>query len=97
MHRLPFGLNEQASAGINVFENPDAFPELDRSAFIDAYNHIVESFTETDLAPESLYWTGVCEFKLTKDVEKIHAKCREVVERFPGHIWAKKLDFRSDE
>ena len=35
-------LNEQASAGINVFENPDAFPELDRSAFIDAYNHIVD-------------------------------------------------------
>ena len=34
-------INEQASAGINVFENPDAIPELDPSAFIDAYNHIV--------------------------------------------------------
>ena len=35
-------LDEQASAGVNVFENPDAFPELDRSAFVDAYNHIVD-------------------------------------------------------
>ncbi len=35
-------LNEKASAGINVFDDPDAYPELDRSAFIDAYNHIVD-------------------------------------------------------
>ncbi|MGE4601327.1 MAG: hypothetical protein AAEJ65_00300, partial [Planctomycetota bacterium] len=35
-------LNQQADAGINVFENPDAIAELDRSAFIDAYNHIVD-------------------------------------------------------
>ncbi|MGB1223822.1 MAG: beta-1,3-glucanase family protein, partial [Mycobacterium sp.] len=35
-------LNEKASAGINVFDNPDAYPELDRTAFIDAYNHIVD-------------------------------------------------------
>ncbi|MCH9708508.1 MAG: cadherin-like domain-containing protein [Actinomycetia bacterium] len=35
-------LNEKAGAGINVFDNPDAYPELDRTAFIDAYNHIVD-------------------------------------------------------
>ncbi len=35
-------LNQHANAGINVFENPDALGELDRWAFIDAYNHIVD-------------------------------------------------------
>ncbi|MCH9667086.1 MAG: cadherin-like domain-containing protein [Actinomycetia bacterium] len=35
-------LTEKANSGINVFDNPDAYPELDRYAFIDAYNHIVD-------------------------------------------------------
>ena len=35
-------LNEKAGAGINVFDNPDAYPELDRTAFVDAYNRIAD-------------------------------------------------------
>ncbi len=33
-------LEQQASAGINVFENPDAVAQLDRQAYITAYNRI---------------------------------------------------------
>ena len=33
-------LDEQANAGINVFDNPDAVSEMDRQAYISAYNHI---------------------------------------------------------
>lgn len=88
---------DEFKAQLHMAKAKDAFGKGKWQEAYDAYNHIVENFTETDLAPESLYWTGVCEFKLTKDVEKIHAKCREVVERFPGHIWAKKLDFSTDE
>lgn len=33
-------LQQKAAQGINVFENPDAIPELDRSAYINAYNRI---------------------------------------------------------
>ena len=33
-------LNQQANAGINVFDNPDAIPQLDRQAYIDAYNYV---------------------------------------------------------
>jgi TolA-binding protein len=57
------------------------------------YQTVVEKYPATDAAPESLYWTGVCEFKLTKDGQKITTACREVVRRYPGHIWAKKLGF----
>lgn len=57
------------------------------------YGAIVERFPQSDAAPESLYWTGVCGFKLTKSMDPIHEKCREVVKRYPGHIWARKLGF----
>ena len=57
------------------------------------YGALVERFPESDAAPESLYWTGVCEFKLTKDVGRIAEKNREVLKRYPNHIWAKKLAF----
>jgi Secretion system C-terminal sorting domain/Fascin domain len=33
-------LNQKASAGINVFDNPDTIAELDRQAYINAYNRI---------------------------------------------------------
>ena len=33
-------LTEQANAGINVFDDPDAVAEMDRQAYIDAYNYI---------------------------------------------------------
>ena len=35
-------LDQQATDGVNVFENPDRVAELDPQAFIDAYNHIVD-------------------------------------------------------
>ncbi|CAM2064273.1 PKD domain-containing protein [Sulfidibacter corallicola] len=33
-------VNQMANSGINVFENPDAIAELDRQAYIDAYNYV---------------------------------------------------------
>ena len=33
-------LNQQANAGINVFDNPDAIAAFDRQAYIDAYNYV---------------------------------------------------------
>ena len=33
-------LTQQANAGINVFDDPDAVAEMDRQAYIDAYNYI---------------------------------------------------------
>ncbi len=33
-------LEEQANAGINVFEDPDKVDQMDRHAYIEAYNHI---------------------------------------------------------
>ncbi len=71
----------------------DAFGKGKYDDALKRYTLIVERYGKTDAAPEALYWTGVCEFKLTKDVNKINERCAAVVERYPGHIWAKKLAF----
>jgi len=57
------------------------------------YAHLAEKFPETDAAPESIYWIGVCDFKRTKNDQRIYEQAREVVRRYPNHIWAKKLKF----
>ena len=57
------------------------------------YAEIAEQFAETDAAPESVYWIGVCDFKRTKNVERIYEQCRETAKRYPNHIWGKKLNF----
>jgi hypothetical protein len=75
-------------AGARAAFNRGAWEEASRR-----YAHLAEKFPETDAAPESVYWIGVCDFKRTKDVERIYAQAREVVRRYPGHIWAKKLAF----
>ncbi len=50
-------------------------------------------YPSSDAAPEAVYWTGVCDFKLTKDLEHVYSACREVARRWPGHAWGKKLAF----
>lgn len=57
------------------------------------YADLVYRFPSTDAAPESVYWTGVCDFKLTKDLERLYAACRETARRYPNHVWGKKLAF----
>lgn len=84
---------DEFSAQVHLAGARDAFAKGKYEDALNRYGRIVEKFGATDAAPESLYWTGVCSFKLTKKVEDIYEKCREVVKRYPGHIWAKKLAF----
>lgn len=40
-------LEQQAGAGINVFDDPDAVANMDRQAYISAYNHIAQRIRNT--------------------------------------------------
>ncbi|MBI4565688.1 MAG: tetratricopeptide repeat protein [Planctomycetes bacterium] len=84
---------DEFSAQIHLAAGKDAFAKGDYGAARRRYQDLVDRYGRTDAAPEALYWTGVCDFKLTKDESKIYDRCREVVQRYPGHIWAKKLGF----
>jgi len=93
-HRfLGFLPPDEFAAQVHLAAAKDAFAKGRYDDSLRRFSGIVERLGATDAAPESLYWTGVCEFKLTKDVGRIAEKNREVVKRYPNHIWAKKLAF----
>lgn len=52
-----------------------------------------ESVEAPEFKPEAIYWTGVCRFKLEKSTQPIYEACKTIVERYPGHFWAKKVGF----
>lgn len=84
---------DEFAAQVQTAAAKDAFAKGRYDEALKRYSGIVERLGATDAAPEALYWTGVCEFKLTKDAAKINEKCRAVVQRYPNHIMAKKLAF----
>jgi TolA-binding protein len=84
---------DEFKAQIHLARAREAFAKGDYARSRAVYQGIVDRFANTDAAPESLYWTGVCDFKLTKDMQSLLDRCKEVPKRYPAHIWARKLDF----
>lgn len=80
-------------AQVHLARGREAFSKGDAAKAREIYQSIVDRLPATDAAPEALYWTGVCDFKLTKDMQKILDRSKEVVKRYPGHLWARKLEF----
>jgi hypothetical protein len=84
---------DEFSAQVRLAGAKAAFARGDTAKARVEYQGIVDRFTQSDAAPEALYWTGVCDFKLTKNMQTLLDRCKEVPKRYPGHIWAKKLSF----
>ncbi len=84
---------DEYGAQVHFARGREAFVKGTYQVALDAYQTVAERYAQADCAPEALYWTGVCRFKLTKEEPKIFEACREVVKRYPNHLWAKKLGF----
>ena len=84
---------DEFCAQLHLARAKAAFAKADYAASGAAYQSIVDRWPQSDAAPEALYWTGVCDFKLTKNMQTLLDRCKAVPKRYPGHIWAKKLDF----
>lgn len=52
-----------------------------------------ESVEAPEFKPEAIYWAGVCRFKLERSTQPIYDACKAIVERYPNHLWAKKVGF----
>ena len=64
-----------------------------RSDFADAeqrYRAIVETYPNTETAPEALYWAGVSKYKATNDPTALQDTARAFGERYQESSWAKK-------
>ena len=84
---------DEYATQIHFAKGREAFIQGRYQVALDSYATVVDRWPKSDAAPECLYWTGVCRFKLTKEEPKIAEACKEVVRRYPNHLWARKLDF----
>ena len=54
------------------------------------FREIVERLSQTDAAPEALYWAGVAPYKATGDPASLKATGRAFTTRYQDSTWAKK-------
>jgi Tetratricopeptide repeat len=54
------------------------------------FRAVVDSFPNTDSAPEALYWAGVSRYKRTNDATALADTARGFRERYKDTSWAKK-------
>lgn len=57
------------------------------------FEGILRDYPASHVAPEARYWKGVCLFKQTKTTGPIYEANREIVEKYAGTLWARKLAF----
>jgi TolA-binding protein len=64
-----------------------------RKRFADAerrYAAIVDSYPQTKVAPEALYWRNVCRYNQSHDATALQGVAQELRERFPDSEWTVK-------
>jgi TolA-binding protein len=63
----------------------EEWPEAERR-----FRDIVETFPNTDAAPEALYWAGVAKYKGTGDATALGNTASAFKKRYADSTWAKK-------
>jgi hypothetical protein len=51
------------------------------------YAHVVDTYPNTKVAPEALYWRNVSRYSRTHDAAPLHAVAGELKERYPDSEW----------
>ena len=54
------------------------------------FRAVVDTFPDSDAAPEALYWAGVAPYKKTGNPASLGATSKAFKERYQGTPWAKK-------
>ena len=54
------------------------------------YAEIVERYPDTKIAPEAVYWKGVCRYKETNDHTVLGEVPAQLKERYADSVWALK-------
>lgn len=67
-----------------------AFARKDYAAAEQLYRDVVDSYPNTDAAPEAMYWTGVSKYRATNDPSALKDTHRAFTERYQDTSWAKK-------
>ena len=67
-----------------------AFKEKKRPDAERIYSEVLEKFPETSSAPEALYWKVASQYQATHDHTVFGPAAKELQERWPQNVWAKK-------
>ena len=70
-----------------------AHSKFSRGLFTEAaqqFSAVVENHSNTDAAPEALYWAGVARYKAMNDPTALSATAEEFRTRYSDTSWAKK-------
>lgn len=54
------------------------------------FRRIVDEFPNAEVAPEALYWVGVCRYKATNDHHVLNDIAQQITRRYPQSSWAKR-------
>ena len=54
------------------------------------FGQIVEQFSEAEVAPEALYWIGVCRYKAANDHHALAETARQLTQQYPQSNWARR-------
>lgn len=54
---------------------------------------IIEKQPRSSIAPESLYWLGIAEYRATLDNKNLIPVWEQLLTKYPDSIWAKKASF----
>ncbi len=76
----------QLSVGLGhaAFKRRD-WPEAERQ-----FRAVVDSYPETEAAPEAAYWSGVSHYKATNDPGALAETARQFTTRYADTTWAKR-------
>lgn len=67
-----------------------AFMRKDWTDAEERYARVVESYPETDAAPEAVYWRGVSQYKRTNDHTVLGKVTEELNQKYQESVWAQK-------
>jgi hypothetical protein len=54
------------------------------------YRDVADNYSQTEAAPEALYWAGVARYKATNEPSALVDTATEFATRYQGTMWAKK-------
>lgn len=54
------------------------------------YKEIVARFPDSKIAPEAIYWKGICRYKQTNDHKVLSEVPEQLKEKYADSVWALK-------
>jgi len=54
------------------------------------YTQVIENYPETTVAPEAIYWKGICQYKRTTDHNVLSEVPQQLNVKYPDSVWALK-------